>query len=210
MCADNHSIEILKIEYSQVCSKLQYLDDQANKYVSYILAFIGALAAFLGLLIKDGEVTNPVINSLIISAGTLIIGLLIIMTLHHTVQCFRLGGYIKFLEAEINRYLGHDLLKWESQVAPKYIHKDFTTFLIYFIMGIIFVALLTGAGWLCVLYILPIWPFGTVLLFAIGFLEIFTGVVYLIKALTVHERTSKIFTSQAEIAETEAINTEST
>ena len=210
MCADNHSIEILKIEYSQVCSKLQYLDDQANKYVSYILTFIGALAAILALLFKDGEATDPIASSLIISVGTLIIGLLIIMTLHHTVQCFRLGGYIKFLETEIYRYLDHDLLKWESQVAPKLIHKDITTFLIYFIMGIIFIALLAGAGWSCVLYILPAWPIGTVIIFAIGFLEIFTGVVYLIKALTVHERTSKIFTSQTEIAETEAINTEST
>ena len=79
MCVNSYNIDILKMEYTQASSKLQYLDDQANKYISYILAFIGALAGFLGLLMKDGMPTNYIAIALIISAGALIIGLLIIV-----------------------------------------------------------------------------------------------------------------------------------
>ena len=209
MCADNRNIDILKTEYMQVSGKLQYLDDQANKYISYILAFIGALAGFLGLLIKDGTPTNYIAISLIISAGALIIGLLIIVTFHHTVQCFRLGGYIKFLEEEINKSLGHPLLMWESKFSSKYIHRDVTTFLIYFIMGIVFAGLLVGAGWLSAIYIFSVWPVVTVMIFVIGVLEIAAAGIYLRKALTVHEKTYRIFASQEQTNEEESINTES-
>lgn len=196
MCTDSKNLDILKMEYTQVSGKLQYLDDQANKYISYILAFVGALAGFLGLLIKDGAPTNYIAISLIISAGALIVGLLIIVTFHHTVQCFRLGGYMKYLEEEINKILAYPFLRWESDFSSKYVHRDITTFLIYFIMGIVFVGLLVSAGWLSVLYIFSVWPVITVMIFLIGFLEIVAGGVYLGKALTVHERTYKIFASQ--------------
>ena len=201
MCVNSYNIDILKMEYTQASSKLQYLDDQANKYISYILAFIGALAGFLGLLMKDGMPTNYIAIALIISAGALIIGLLIIVTFHHTVQCFRLGGYIKFLESEINNYSNHSLLRWESHFTSRYIHKDITTFLIYFIMGIVFLGLMVGANYLSALYISSVWPLITVMIFFIGLLEIIVGVIYLIKAFSVHEKTYIIFAIQKQTVE---------
>jgi len=202
------SFEILKIEYTQVCSKLQYLDDQANKYVSYILAFVGVLAAFLGLLVKDGEDTDFNVISLIISAGTLITGLFLIMMLHHTVQCFRVGGYVKHLEEEINKYLGYELLKWESNIACRYVHKDISTILIYVIMGIAFFALLTVAGWLAVSVIFHVWPAITVIILVIGILELFASCIYMNKALTIHEKTSAFFLNQYESTDHDQVSSE--
>lgn len=188
MNVDTKSIEILKMEYTQACSKLVYLDDQANKYVSYMLTAAAALAAFLALLIHDDGISNYMTFSIIISSGTLLIGLLIIMTLHHTVQCFRLGGYIQFLEEQINQAVTSPLLNWESEIAPKYIHKDITTSFIYAIMGLIFLVLLMGAGFAAVTYILPQWPGVSLLILTLIVLELITGLIYLAKIGTVHEK----------------------
>lgn len=186
-------IDILMTEYTQACNRVVYLDDQANRYINYILVFVGALAAVLGLLFNDGQSSDSLVLSLIISIGTLIIGLLIIMALYYTMQCFRLGGYIKHLELEVNFRLGFSLLNWESKVAPKYIHKDITAILIYIVMGIVFAALLTGAVWVSVVFVLPVWPILAIIIFVVGAFEMITGVVYLIKAFTVHEKIHSIF-----------------
>lgn len=208
MSTDDKKIDILKMEYTQACNKLLYLDDQANKYVSYILTAVAALAAFLALLIKDGSISNLIAFSLLISAGTLIIGLLIIMTLHHTVQCFRLGGYIEFLETEINSEVGCGLLKWESVVAPKYIHKHITTSLIYSIMGLVFLMLLFGAAYVSTLYIFPRWPIITVITFAVIILEIVAGIDYICKARFVHEKIYALLKQQGGAVEENGAKTE--
>ena len=201
MNVDTVSIEILKMEYTQTYSKLIYLDDQANKYVNYILTTVAALAAFLALLIKDGNITDYITFSMLISAGTLIIGLLIIMTLHHTVQCFRLGGYIKYLEDQINKLANSKLLNWESEVAQKYVHKDITTFFIYSIMGLVFFILLISAAYVAIVYIFSQWPVISILILCLIILEIVTGFVYVNKIGTVHDKIYTLVTQQHEHAE---------
>lgn len=196
-----NKMEVLKMEYTQVCNKLLYLDDQANKYVSYMLTTIAALAAFLQFLVKDSGISDYINFSLLISAGTLIMGLLIIMTMHHTVQCFRLGGYIRFLEDEINREIDCELLQWENIIASKYIHKDITTAFIYIIMGFVFFVLLIGAGYVSVRYILPKWPFIAYMIFCIILLEIVAAVIYLAKALSEHEKMFAVVSHESDVKE---------
>ena len=202
MNSRSNKMEVLKMEYTQVCNKLLYLDDQANKYVSYMLTTIAALAAFLQFLIKDSGISDYINFSLLISAGTLIMGLLIIMTMHHTVQCFRLGGYIRFLEDEINREIDCELLQWENKIASKYIHKDFATAFIYIIMGFVFFVLLIGAGYVSVRYIFPQWPFIAYMIFCIILLEIVAAVIYLAKALIEHDRIFNEVSKEPEDKET--------
>ena len=198
---ESADLDILKMEYDQACNQRKYLDDQANKYVSYIVGFLGAIGAFLGLLMKDGQVVDSSAIALIIIAGTLITGILTIMMLHHTVQCYRMGGYIKYLEEEINKKLSFEILKWETVVAEKYVHKDSASLLVYSMVGVFFAVLLFVAGILSVEHLARIAPviFGVVL--AMILLEIATVFVYIIKLATAHKTIYKMVARSAESTE---------
>ena len=120
----------MKVEYSQSYSKLLYLENLSNDYIKVIIASIAAIAAFAAVIMKDGKIANPTLFVSILSLGTIISGLFLIMTLYNTIQCYRVGGYIRFLEEKINEIVDEKLLIWESKFAHQNIHRSATSIMI--------------------------------------------------------------------------------
>ena len=201
MTRHDQRIEILKIEYTQTSTKLIYLDDQANKYVGYILTAIGALATFLALFISSGDDFKEykTISAALFLVATLIVGLLIIVTLHYNVRCIRLGGYIKYLEDELNAIAGQRLLRWESDIAPKYIHKDITSIFIYSIIVAMFFTLVAATLYISIKFVYNVCPVIVFFALFIILLEIAAGVIYLRKSFLEHERIYKLIQKRKHI-----------
>ena len=190
---DNASVlDVLKMEYTQIYSKLLYAEEQSNKYISYIFAFLAAVATFLGVFHK--ETLNMASTSFVIlvSTGMLTVGALLIMVLYYTLQCYRIGGYIKHLESEINRLLGQEVLSWESKIAPKYIHKSSTAIFIFALVGIVFAVSLVRTVCL-VLTIFVSSPLTCIFIILVAVLELVMSVVFLYKLLHAHEDTYNVF-----------------
>lgn len=189
-------MDILKMEYVQTTEKLHYLEDQANKYVSYVLTATGVFATLLTLLVDKGRVSNKLTFSLLLAAGVAIVGILMIMALHYSVQSFRLGGYVKYIESKINLQTNVNLLRWETTIAEKTVHKNIASYFIYIIMAVVFFLLLGVAGYAAVRFI---WPQSwLVACFVIGviLLEVAACIIYLCQAATVHNKIYKRLNSQ--------------
>lgn len=189
-------IDVLKMEYVQTTGKLHYQEDQANKYVSHVLTATGVFATLLTLLVDEGHVSNNLTFSLLLIAGVTIVGILMIMALHYTVQSFRLGGYVKYLETRINLQANCNLLQWEITIAKKSIHKNVGSYSIYGILCTMFLLLLAIAGYVAVEFIWPHLRFVTCFAIGIILLEGAACIVYLCQVTTVHRKIYGILSVQ--------------
>ena len=195
MNSDTFLLDVLKMEYTQTYSKLLYAEDQSNKYISYIFAFLAAVATLLGVFHEEAtNMMDSVIFTTLVSIGVLTVGILLIMALYYTLQCYRVGGYIKHLESEINRLVGTEVLSWETKIAPNYIHKSPTAILIFALVGIAFAFLLIYA--ICLSLTICSSSFLTgIFIILVAVLELATGIVFLYKLLHVHKDTYSIFST---------------
>ena len=192
MNGDASLLDVLKMEYTQTYSKLLYAEDQSNKYISYIFAFLAAVATLLGVFHVETMNMASVSFVILVSTGMLTVGVLLIMVLYYTLQCYRIGGYIKHLESEINGLLGQEVLSWESKIAPKYIHKSPTAILIFVLVGIVFsFSLIRTVGLSLTIFVSS--SLTSIFIILVAVLELVTSIVFLYKLLHAHEDTYNVF-----------------
>ena len=193
-------IDVLKTEYVQTLGKVKRAEDQANMYVNYILIFSGALAAFLALQKNADNVVDKVVTASIVAVGCIVIGLLIIMMAHYAVQSYRIGGYLKYLEEKINIQLEHTVLKWETCISSKYIHKAVPSIFLYVIVAIVIIVLMSLSVWVTIAYIWQSNPVGCVIILLTVLLEFITLFIYAVLACISHRRFYNLFSMSKESA----------
>lgn len=180
-------LEILKLEYEQAYQRLLYLDGQANTCIGYIFAAIAGFGALYAFFIGSKELDS--FTYLLIAIGAIVVNLLIIFALHHTVQCFRVGGYIKYLEETINEYIEDDILKWETLIAKPEIHHSIPTILLVSIIAMLFIILTVGGGYIAIMYVKTQAGVGLCIgIICTLALEVLSIVIYVYRSLDVHEK----------------------
>lgn len=97
-------LELLKTEHARISGEIRAIEAMGEKSLGFGISIIGVGLAY-GV--------EKSIGSLFILIPIAFIGLLLFIMINYY-NLFLLGGYIRFVEEEINRIIGSDVLLWEK------------------------------------------------------------------------------------------------
>ena len=174
---EENRLQVLMMEYDKCYDKVLYIDGQGNKAIENFFIALGVLIAFCGytFTVWMGHGFSRVLAFFFVDIGIFILNFLLIYAFHIMVLCVRAGGYMKYLEEQINLSLSENILCWENKIAQRLVHKGRTSLVIFLLVGLMFVLTSAGALYTCVTEVLitRFWYLGVIIL--VMFLSEFVG-----------------------------------
>lgn len=110
-----HVQNAMLIEYQLTYNKVLELEKLAHSFINILIAIL-AITVSIGIALA-GNSSNVI--SILLVIVPLVIDFLCIIVLHYIIRCFRLGGYLRFLEEKVNDFCESQISQWESREAEK-------------------------------------------------------------------------------------------
>lgn len=190
---DDKYFDILKEEYILSVHKIEFIEGVTNSYVNYCISSVAALGTILAFFVGKDGLSDRFTFSVIFSIGVLVIGLLSLVLFHYLIQCYSVGGYIKYLEFQFYALFDVDFIKWESIYAPRNVHKSNTSRFLYALVLTLFAALQLVSIYVCIKYIVESNFLVGIVLMIVSILELITACIFTCKCFNIHQRTFDTF-----------------